>query len=131
VIAVDTNVLARLILQDDAAQHARAHQLFLDHAGEAGAIWVSDMVLIELVWVLTRAAGRSRADVVVALQAITDNTTLRLESPRAIREATRLYQAGPADFADCLLSVQAREAGADQIHTFDRKMRGLPGITLL
>lgn len=130
-IAVDVNVLARLILQDDAHQHARAHQLFMDHADAVASIWVSDVVLAELVWVLTRAAGHSRADVVTVLTALMGNATVQLASPSAVREAARLYEAGPADFADCLLAVQSGGQGAERLVTFDRKMRNLPGVVLL
>lgn len=130
-IAVDTHVLARLILQDDADQHAQAHRLFAEHADEVASIWVSDVVLAELVWVLTRAAGHSRADVAVVLAALMGNATVQLQSPAAVREAARLYEASPADFADCLLAVQAAGQGATRLLTFDRKMRQLPGVELL
>lgn len=130
-IAVDTNVLARLILQDDVEQHAKAHQLFVDHASQVASIWVSDVVLAELVWVLTRAAGHGRAEVVTVLAALMGNATVQLESLPAVREATRRYEAGPADFADCLLAVQASGQGAERLVTFDRKMRNLPGVFLL
>jgi predicted nucleic-acid-binding protein len=130
-IAVDTNVLARLILQDDTEQHAKSYQLFADRASEVGAIWISDVVLAELVWVLTRAAGHSRAEVSTVLTALTRNATVQLASPAAVREAARLYETASADFADCLLSVQAASAGARSVMTFDRKMRKLPGVQLL
>jgi predicted nucleic-acid-binding protein len=130
-IAVDTNVLARLILQDDEPQHAKAHQLFVDHVSQVASIWVSDVVLAELVWVLTRAAGHSRAEVVTVLAALMGNATVQLESPPAVREAARLYETGLADFADCLLAVQASAQGAERVVTFDRKMRTLPGVQIL
>jgi predicted nucleic-acid-binding protein len=130
-IAVDTNVLARLVLRDDDEQFAKAQQLFDRYADTAGAIWVSDVVLVELTWVLHWAAGHDRADIARVIDALAHNATVRLESPAAVRTAVRLYEAGPADFADCLLAVQAGEAGAEALHTFDRKMRALPGVTLL
>jgi predicted nucleic-acid-binding protein len=130
-IAVDTNVLVRLVLADDDKQFARAQQLFDRHADTAGAIWVSDVVLVELTWVLHRAAGHDRTDITRVIDALAHNATVRLQSAAAVRKAVRLYEAGPADFADCLLAVQAHEAGADTVHTFDRKMSALPGVTLL
>jgi predicted nucleic-acid-binding protein len=131
VIAVDTNVLARLILQDEPDQHAIAHRLFEAQAGEAGSIWISDVVLAELVWVLTRAGGCSRPEVVTVLRALLSNATVRLASPGAVEQALALYEAGPADFADCLLAAQAHGQGAQPVMTFDRKMRALPGIQVL
>ena len=48
--AVDTNVLARLIVRDDDEQAAAA-----DEFVAAGA-WVSHLVLAETLWVLTSVA---------------------------------------------------------------------------
>ena len=69
-IAVDTIVLVRLMVNDEPAQAARAKQLFDAKAGEDGSIWVSDTVLVELVWTLARAYGRSRTELVTAVRAL-------------------------------------------------------------
>jgi predicted nucleic-acid-binding protein len=130
-IAIDTNVLARLLLRDDEAQYLAAKRLFDQQAAETGSIWVSDVVLAELVWVLSRMAGQDRAAITRALTVLSKHATVQLESPAVVRAAIALYAAGPADFADCLLAVQARDAGAEKLHTFDRKMRSLPGVSLL
>ena len=45
-----------------------------------------------------------------------------------VDEAVALYAAGPADFADCLLAVKAVQAGCEALRSFDKKMRGLPGM---
>jgi len=131
VIAVDTNVLVRLIVGDEPAQAARARKEFDAAAGADLSVWVSDTVLVELVWTLGRAYGRMRGDVVKALRALASHATVVLESSAAVREATDVYERGPADFADCLLCVKARLAGCDQLLTFDRGMKGLPGVRLL
>lgn len=130
-IAVDTNVLVRLLVRDDEAQFAKALQLFDDHADEPASLWVSDVVLCEVTWVLSRTYGCDRASVAAALRAITVNATLALESAEQVRRALALYEQGPADFPDCLLAVQAEACGADRVATFDRRMRGLPGVQLL
>lgn len=130
-IAVDTNVLVRLFVADEPQQAAKAQKLFDTAAeGEVG-VWVSDTVLVELVWTLGRAYGRDRADIVKALRALASHATVVLESPQAVRAAADAFERGPADFADCLLSVKARAAGCDQLATFDRGMKVLPGFRLL
>lgn len=130
-IAVDTNILVRLLVNDDVAQAARAKKLFDAQSGEDGSIWVSDTVLVELVWSLARAHGRSRADLVVVLRALASNATVSLESPAAVRSAVEVFARGNSDFADCLLSEKALRVGCSQIFTFDKDMRALSGVTLL
>jgi predicted nucleic-acid-binding protein len=130
-IAVDTNVVVRLLVEDDAAQAAKARRLFDAQASEDGSLWLSDVVLVEVSWVLSRAYERSRADIAAALRALANHATVALESTEAVREAVALYEQGPADFADCLLVSKARLRGCAQVTTFDRKMRDLPGVVLL
>ena len=47
-IAIDTNVLVRLFINDDAAQAKRAGALFDEYADQDDSLWVADIVLIEL-----------------------------------------------------------------------------------
>jgi predicted nucleic-acid-binding protein len=59
------------------------------------------------------------------------DTTVALASPAAVRSATDAYELGTADFAACLLSMKAAAAGCDGVVTFDRDMKGLPGVRVL
>ncbi len=130
-IAVDTNVLVRLFVFDEPSQAARAQRLFDSAAEDDVMVWVSDTVLVELVWTLGRAYARGRGDIVKALRALISHATVKLESPAPVHAATDLFERGPADFADCLLSMKAQAAGCDRLSTFDRGMKGLPGVRLL
>lgn len=130
-IAVDTNVMVRLLVGDDPKQAQIARQLFDDHADQDGSLWLSDVVVVEIAWTLARAYDRPRADIATALNALLHHATVALESAADIRAALVLYEKGPADFADCLLSVKARRHACDTVVTFDRKMRHLAGVTVL
>ncbi len=130
-IAVDTKVLLRLLVNDDPVQAAKARQLVDARAGDDSSIWVSDTVLVELVWTLSRAYGRPRADLLTALRALASHATLMIESADAVRAAIEVFERSPADFSDCLLSEKARRAGCDRLVTFDKGMRALVGVALL
>ena len=130
-IAADTNVLVRLLVNDEARQAAKARDLFEELAGQDDRAWIADTVLVEVVWTLARAYERSRADLVTALRAMATNATLMLESPAAVAQAIEAFEKGPADFADCLLCAKARAAGCSAVATFDRGMKALPGVRLL
>ena len=130
-IALDTNVLVRLLVGDDRAQAHRAKLLFDSAAAERDTLWVCDTVLVELVWTLARAYGRTRAEIVTALRALSSNGTVALESAAAVAAATDAYEQGPADFADCLLCTKAAMAGCEEVATFDRGMRGLPNVKVV
>lgn len=129
--AIDTNLLVRLFVDDDAAQARKVRDLFDDHADEDGELWIFDIVLVELVWTLDRAYGRSRGEIANVLHALTGNATVHLESALPVAQAATLYAQGRADFADCLLVTKAAMIGCESVRTFDKKMRGLPGVELL
>jgi predicted nucleic-acid-binding protein len=131
VIAVDTYVLVRLFVNDDAAQAEKARALFEAHADEDDSLWIADVVLAELVWALARSYDRPRGDIVTVLRALAGNATVRLESAACVGEATTLFERGPADFVDCLLAAKAQALGCAALRSFDKKMKGLPGVALL
>ena len=130
-IAVDTNVLLRLLVGDDPAQATKARRLFDRADAEHKAVWVADSVLVEMVWTLARAYSRERTDIVKALRRLSSHATVVLESAAAVRDAIDAFERGRADFADCLLAMKAQAAGCDEVATFDRGMRGLPAVRLL
>lgn len=130
-IAADTHVLVRLFVNDDAAQATKARAPFGGHADEDDSLWIADVVLAELVWALDRSYGRPRSDIVTVLRALSGNATVHLESAACMSQATTLYERGRADFVDCLLAVKARALNCDALRTFDKKMKGLPGVVTL
>ena len=129
-IAIDTTVLVRLLINDDTVQAEKARALFDAHADSDESLWIADIVLVELVWALDRSYGRPRAEICTALRGLAGNATVYLESRACVEQAVALYSQGPAGFADCLLAVKASLA-CEALRSFDKKMRGLPSVKLL
>ena len=99
-------------------------------AARQKAICVADTVLVELAWTLVRVYRRDRSVVAAALRALATHATVKLESGALILAAVAAFEAGPADFADCLLCVKAQALECDEVATFDRGMKALPRVTL-
>lgn len=130
-IAVDTNVLVRLLTRDDEKQASCARAL-LDSQAEADAsFFVSDVVLAELAWVLHSAYGYGRSEIAKALQALVDNATLRFQSVDTVRAALRSCESGPVGFPDCMIAATAVSAGCERTVTFDDAMTKLAGVDRL
>lgn len=79
-IGLDTNVLVRLLTRDDEEQAEKARALLDRHADEDGALFVSDVVLVELVWTLERSYGLAKQEIARTVMALADNATLGFES---------------------------------------------------
>ena len=130
-IALDTNVLVRLVTRDDEAQAQRAKAAFDRHAGQSGGLFITDVVVAELCWTLARAYHAARTDIARTVRALLDNSSIAFESPDAVRAALAAFEAGTVDFPDCLIVAKARHAGCSSVLTFDRRMTALPGVELL
>lgn len=130
-IALDTNVLVRLLVRDDEAQSGRALRL-LETCTESGeACLVSNPVLCELEWVLDSVYHASRADVASAVRALLDTPPFQVEDALATERALATYSKGKGDFSDHLLCHVGRARGARTTYTFDRELRRTEGFTLL
>ena len=130
-IALDTNVLVRLVTRDDEAQARRAKAVFDTHSGENGGLFVSDIVLVELCWTLARSYELSRADIARTVRALLNNASIALESPAAVKSALAYFEAGSADFPDCLIVAKAGQVGCSHTLSFDKRMGLLPSVQLL
>ncbi len=104
-IAVDTNVVIRLIVADDEAQVARALAL-----AEREEFFVSLTVLIETDWVLRSRYGFDRSRVTTALLALADLVAITFESDDDVRWAIERYEQG-GEFADFIHIAAARPIG--------------------
>ena len=121
-LALDTNVLVRLLARDDAKQAARA-----DAAIAKGA-WVSQLVLAEAVWVLDAVYERAPKQLIAALDLLLAHESLVLQDADVMAAALAQFRARPAlGFSDCLVLEIARKAGHLPLATFDKALGRLPG----
>jgi predicted nucleic-acid-binding protein len=127
---LDTNVLVRYIMQDDARQSPKATQLVealtRDEPG-----FVALVSVVELVWVLSSCYGLSRQQLAQAIEALLRAKQLVIDQADQVVRALRVFSAGSADFADCLIERTASHAGCSRTLTFDVAAAKTAGMTLL
>jgi len=129
-IGLDTNVLVRYIVQDDPKQSAKATRLIESlTAAEPG--FVSVIALVELVWVLSSFYGWSRDQVAQTLDLLLRSKELIIDRADLVLKAVRVFRAGSADFADCLIERTGAAAGCRQTMTFDVGASKSAGMTLV
>jgi predicted nucleic-acid-binding protein len=127
VLALDTNVLVRVLVGDDPVQTPKAERVF-SRAASAGGVFISLVVLAELAWVLGQGYGWERATVHARLAQLVRTRGVAVESIEIVEQALEGYGAGAVDFADHLILGKARAVGADALCTFDRKLAREPGV---
>ena len=129
--ALDTNVLVRYIVEDDAAQAEEAQDLIKRCVRDGLTLWVPITVALELEWVLRSRYGFAKDDVLLALASLLSAAELTMESERALEVALQLFRTGAADFADCLHAALATHAGEGPLRTFDKAAAKVSGARLL
>jgi len=111
-IAVDTNVIVRLLVNDDVEQARRARKLF-----EHERVWIGATVLLETAWVLDSSYGFSADEVAAALTGLLGLPNVSVEDGEAVARALAAVTGG-VEFADALHLLRA-PAEVKAFVTFD------------
>ena len=120
-IALDTDVLVRLAVEDDQDQAARARRLVSDAESRGEKVILLSGVLLEMVWVLSRGYGFQRADIAHLLDALLSSPTFEVENRTAVQVASLRYRT-EGDFADLLFVEMARDRKARAFFSLDSKL---------
>jgi predicted nucleic-acid-binding protein len=129
-IGLDTNVLARYIAEDDAAQSAAAARVLESLSAESPG-FVPLVVIAELVWVLQFSYRFNKREVADVVEKLLRSAELMLENAEIVAHALREFRRSRADFADCLIERCAHAAGCQHTVTFDRRAASLGGERLI
>jgi len=111
VIAIDTNILVRLLVSDHAIQSKASRRIFASED-----IFIPDTVFLESEWVLRAAFGLSVADVCMAFRRICGLPNVTVNDGQLLAQVIDWHEAG-FDFADAF--HLALSEGQDALMTFD------------
>lgn len=124
--AVDTNLLVRLLVRDDAAQ-TRTAETFVENGS-----WVSLLVLAETLWVLDAVYERTSAQIARAIDLLLKHKHLTLQDADVVALGLAHFRSHPSlGFSDCLVLEIARKAGHLPLGTFDKRLGKLDGAISL
>ena len=124
--AVDTNVLVRLVVRDEADQ-VRAAEEFI-----ASGAWVSHLVLAETLWVLDAVYERTPEQIATAVDMLLNHQHLTVQDSDVVAAAIESFRRRPSlGFSDCLVLEIARKVGHLPLGTFDRDFAKLDGAMRL
>jgi predicted nucleic-acid-binding protein len=130
-LGIDTNVLVRFLVRDNAVQFERARRLIKREIGAGEGLFVSLMVLLETEWVLRSRYVMEKSEIAEALSGLLDATELRFEDEPAVEETLYVWKDSAADFADCLIGAHNQRQGCRATATFDVKAVKLPAFVAL
>jgi len=111
---LDTNLIVRALVRDDAAQSAVAEAVLGNEP-----VFIPVTVVLELEWVLRSRYGFAPQQVARAMEMLAGLPGVNLHEADAVRVAARRAAKG-WDFADAL--HHALSAGCDSFSTFDENL---------
>jgi predicted nucleic-acid-binding protein len=130
-IGLDTNVLVRLLTADETIQLKAATQLLVSFVGQANSFYISDRVLVELVWVLRRLYGFEHKDALFAIESLLNSDAFVFEDRARLGQVIRLCNEQAQDFADTMIVLKNVAASCEYTATFDKAIVSLPKVRLL
>ena len=116
------------VIREDGLQ--RATKLIERECSAATPGFIGLVVLVEIVWVSESCYGATREEVSEILRRLLSIKQLVVQDAEIAWRALRSFEAGKADFADCLIERMARAAGCEHVVTFD-KQASKAGMALL
>jgi predicted nucleic-acid-binding protein len=127
VIALDTNILVRYLVQDDAVLSPRATDFIENELSAIQPGFISTPVLCELIWTLRSSYGRSVPQIRTILGKILTTDRFVIDGEAVVKQALELS----ADPADAIIHQLGRARGCRKTLTFDRSFARLDGVELL
>ena len=113
-IAIDNNIIVRLLTNDDTAQYNKAYNLFNEHD-----VFIADTVILETEWVLRFAYDFKTNQIADALNRLFGLPNVHINHPSRVAQAINWHKQG-LDFADAFHLANSQQC--ETFFTFDKKM---------
>ncbi len=117
-ITIDTNVLARSILNDDEKQSPLSKAKIKELINNEG-VFISSYSIIELVWIM-RMKKKSKPDIILTLKKLLETKGIFIGNDGLVRRALSLFEKGKADFCDFMIFCESQAENIDTVVTFDK-----------
>lgn len=126
-LGVDTNILVRFLTRDDQAQAEQAHRIITDTGNQP--IRLTLIVVVELVWVLTKVKRWPSPDVFDACRRLLQSSDFVVERAALVEQCILDAEHAGCDLADAVIAALNLEAGCRSTVTFDRDAQRLTDMS--
>jgi len=127
-IGLDTNVILRCFVDDDAKQAGQARRFVAERCTRENPGFVDRVALCEMVWVLVRGYRFDKVKAGGVVSRLLASQEIVLEDGDAVRAALKTFMTNNIEFADALIGEVNRMRGCEATATFDRRAAKLDGF---
>jgi predicted nucleic-acid-binding protein len=119
--AVDTNILVRFLVRDDEKQAASVYQLFKTAETKKETLFVSLLVVLEMIWVLESVYAVPRNEILDSISDLMTIPIFKIEQQSALQQFISSARGSEHDLPDLLIAHSAKKHGCETTLTFDKK----------
>ena len=130
-IGLDTNVVLRLVLNDDPQQRLRAAKVIEQARELAVTVNITLAVLLEMEWVLRSVAKMAKPQVLSVFDLLLESHDIEIDNEKVLEQALHIYANAACDFAECLFLAQYQRMGCQTMLTFDTNAACIAGVQLV
>lgn len=130
-IGIDTNILVRYLVNDDAVQSPKAAELINKYSKKESVLFINNIVLCELIWVLERGYKYSKQEIIILLRDVLSTFEFSFENYNDLWVCLIDYEHSRADFSDILIGRLNYNKPCSTSFTFDRNAASSSNFTLL
>jgi predicted nucleic-acid-binding protein len=127
-IGLDTNILVRLLVEDDPVQTVEAKHFIDSRCSPETPGFINCVVLAELVWVLDSVYRFRRAEIAAAIERLLHGRDRVVEYQDDVKDVLAEYRSGGIDFTDAIIARINLARGCEATATFDRRAAKLKGF---
>ena len=129
--ALDTNVLVRFLVKDNAEQAQQVYRLFKETENQQQRLFVPLLVVLETIWVLQAVYDVDDPDILAALNNLLMMPVLLFEATPVLHAFIGAAKGANYDLADLLIAQSARGLNCESVLTFDKKAARFSGFELI
>lgn len=120
-IGLDTNILVRFLVNDDIKQASQVKKYFVNCEKKGTPLFISNIVVLELIYVLESVYDYCRDDILNALKEMLSIPLFYFENAEAVSDFLVLAEEEKVALTDLFIGVVAKKAGCSTTVTFDKK----------
>ena len=117
---VDTNIFLRFLVNDIPQQADACEAIFRKAVAGEEALYTTDMVIAEIVWVLESYYDLSRSEIRTKVEKILNTQNLTCDSKETIICALVLYDEKRIDYIDAYNACIIKIKGIGEIYSYDK-----------
>ena len=127
---LDANVLIRFLLVGHEAHYKKAKQLFQQAESGKVRLVLLEVVLAEVVWVLTSVYHCERKEVVDCLIPLIQHGGIKCQNASVLRDALQRFKKINVDFIDCMVAAHSVERD-HAVSSFDKDFKKFKDVTVV